>query len=532
MHSQSSPFHRYSHWLFLIVLALFLYRVSQFFFIGDDAFISFRYAQNLANGEGPVWNPGYRVEGYTNFLWVLIGAAAIYLGIPIIPFTHALTIISGAIVLLLIYNLGKRLYPKESSILWPLATPALLAMHPSFAAWSSGGLETMPFTLLVTLALLSFINALQEKNSFLLTSFLFAAAALLRPEGGLFWAICFLLLIISGLRGRTRFCHLITLALPFAVIVGSHFVWRYSYYGFLLPNTFYAKVSGIWLDQAKNYFGLYLSTSYIHYFLPLLILLIFISKLAWKEVEKSYLSDTVQSFLIILLGYLSYVAAVGGDRFEFRFLVVIFPLFYFLLTFSIYLLSRYNLATRVVSYLTLLALIATSTSVSIDDLTKKQRHGVAPISGIRSYANNRIQQGKFLRTYIDSGALPKDLLLGVGGAGALPYYTGWPTVDKRGLNDIYVARLPIKKRGIIAHEKKAPLNYLREREVEALDLYNRMVFNDDRGASKGQKAKYDRNNQLSVYAKKLGDKYFVFGSFVSKEQRDKRLGKLISGKGH
>src|SRR5690242_17979411 len=37
-----------------------------------DAFISMRYARNLALGHGPVFNPGERVEGYTNFLWTLI----------------------------------------------------------------------------------------------------------------------------------------------------------------------------------------------------------------------------------------------------------------------------------------------------------------------------------------------------------------------------------------------------------------------------------------------------------------------------
>ena len=33
--------------------------------------ISLRYAQNLAAGDGLVWNPGDRVEGITNFLWTL-----------------------------------------------------------------------------------------------------------------------------------------------------------------------------------------------------------------------------------------------------------------------------------------------------------------------------------------------------------------------------------------------------------------------------------------------------------------------------
>src|SRR5207247_899918 len=46
----------------------------------DDAFISFRYAQHLVDGYGLVFNPGERVEGYTNFLWTMIMAAVIWIG--------------------------------------------------------------------------------------------------------------------------------------------------------------------------------------------------------------------------------------------------------------------------------------------------------------------------------------------------------------------------------------------------------------------------------------------------------------------
>ena len=60
---------RFGLWATLVALiahALF-YR-----FLCDDAFISFRYAHNLATGQGLVFNPGFaRVEGYTNFLWVI-----------------------------------------------------------------------------------------------------------------------------------------------------------------------------------------------------------------------------------------------------------------------------------------------------------------------------------------------------------------------------------------------------------------------------------------------------------------------------
>lgn len=41
------------------------------FTLFDDAMISMRYARNLAEGYGLVWNPGERVEGYTNPLWTL-----------------------------------------------------------------------------------------------------------------------------------------------------------------------------------------------------------------------------------------------------------------------------------------------------------------------------------------------------------------------------------------------------------------------------------------------------------------------------
>ena len=48
--------------------------------ICDDAFISYRYAENFVHGLGPVFNPGERVEGYSNFLWTLWSAFGLSLG--------------------------------------------------------------------------------------------------------------------------------------------------------------------------------------------------------------------------------------------------------------------------------------------------------------------------------------------------------------------------------------------------------------------------------------------------------------------
>ena len=54
--------------------AVLVWGWREFWFLTDDAFISFRYVSNSLLGHGYVWNaPPFRpVEGYTSFLWVLL----------------------------------------------------------------------------------------------------------------------------------------------------------------------------------------------------------------------------------------------------------------------------------------------------------------------------------------------------------------------------------------------------------------------------------------------------------------------------
>jgi arabinofuranosyltransferase len=58
-------------------------------FVQDDAYISWRYADNFARGWGLVWNHGERVEGYTNFLWTLILTIPHVVGIDVETFAIA-----------------------------------------------------------------------------------------------------------------------------------------------------------------------------------------------------------------------------------------------------------------------------------------------------------------------------------------------------------------------------------------------------------------------------------------------------------
>ena len=47
----------------------------------DDDFILYRYARNLVEGQGPVFQPGERVEGFTSPLTVLLLAWGLRLGL-------------------------------------------------------------------------------------------------------------------------------------------------------------------------------------------------------------------------------------------------------------------------------------------------------------------------------------------------------------------------------------------------------------------------------------------------------------------
>ena len=110
-------------------------------FIQDDAFISFRYAENLVNAHELTWNAGSgeRVEGYTNFLWVLMLALPIALGLDPVPASQALGLGFASGTLWLTYRLAAQLFGATPPALLAMA---LLGTNYTFSAYATGGLET------------------------------------------------------------------------------------------------------------------------------------------------------------------------------------------------------------------------------------------------------------------------------------------------------------------------------------------------------------------------------------------------------
>jgi len=183
----------------LLVAALFAYGVHHHYFLGDDCFISFRYARHLVDGEGLVWNPGERVEGYTNFLWVLLMAGSLLAGIPPEISSVVIGLASGAGLLLALLGFSARRWGSDDLFIW--VAPLALAANRSFTGWSSSGLETMFFTLLVFLASITYLRERERDSTTpVASSLLLATAALTRPEGALFAGIAGLFFLGEILR--------------------------------------------------------------------------------------------------------------------------------------------------------------------------------------------------------------------------------------------------------------------------------------------------------------------------------------------
>ena len=118
----------------------------------DDALISLQYARNASEGLGFVFNPGERVEGFTNFLWT----AFLALAHPMSDGTSAgfvrlaatMSIALAAVDILLLYRLGRLIWPRR---LAPIVLAlGLCALDNGYTVWAMQALEShlLIFTML------------------------------------------------------------------------------------------------------------------------------------------------------------------------------------------------------------------------------------------------------------------------------------------------------------------------------------------------------------------------------------------------
>jgi hypothetical protein len=292
-------------------LALLLIHIRTYWFLTDDAFISFRYARNLHDGYGLVFNPGFeRVEGYTDFLWVLLLAAVQGLtGLAPHKTANWLSASAGVLVWMVVLGCCARRLRGRHAPGWLLLPAFWLALNRSFAVWCTSGLETKLFELLVVGGIVLLIDGLDGGPlRWTLAALLLSLAALTRPDGILIGtcalaaaALCAWWVRRLDLRGAAAVMSL------FGIVVAAHFAFRWIYYGDLLPNTYYVKIDGeSWWDMGSLYLRAFLLEYGAAVWLPLVLLAAFAA-------SRQHRGTAAVVIGAVVLPHAIYVAYCGGS---------------------------------------------------------------------------------------------------------------------------------------------------------------------------------------------------------------------------
>lgn len=401
----------------------------------DDPYISYRYAENLANGRGFVFNPGERVEGYSNFLFTLILAGFNSVGISPVGLSRILGFCSAlTLIWVMFHALDKELFSLSSLPFMRFFPLYLLALNGSLAFWSVSGLETGVHTLLVALAWIFLIREDNGKISPLLVSSLFLLVALSRPEGALFFIICFLgdLGRILKNKDTSLFRRLILRTIPIGILFGIYNIWRISYYHSLLPNTFYAKATGAFIarifDGMLYFFWFVLNNGNLLYLLLLFPLL-----------SRLRLNPSIQRSLEFIIVGIIFVIYSGGDWMPlWRFFCPIMPMLFYLMGIGLaefwsrVKTTDLQFRRRDLALLIIIILLAIG-------LYQERRLTFPIIASVR--------EGSFYRPNVLAGLwlklnTPATAKVAGEEAGIIGYYSQRHFIDMVGIVDSHIARLP------------------------------------------------------------------------------------------
>jgi hypothetical protein len=298
---------------------------QRYYVLFDDAMVSMRYAWNLAHGHGAVWNPGEYVEGYTNPLWMLY--MAFWHLLPISAPLMSLPIqVTGAGLLALnlvfIYKIVKHLTDDTLAL---VAALVLTAFYAPLDIWGLLGMEVSLLALILSVA--AWIVLTRDLSRWIPWLYLLLGlGTLVRVD----LAVPFVLILgFEALTDRSRRRQHLLWGLGMLVgFLGAQEVVRLWYYGDLLPNTYYLKMTnfstviriarGLWV-----LFELAWQSNWVVLLVPLAIFVF--------RRDKS-----VTLLALIFAGQVAYSTYVGGDAWEHkgganRFVSTALPLWFALL---------------------------------------------------------------------------------------------------------------------------------------------------------------------------------------------------------
>jgi arabinofuranosyltransferase len=230
---------------FVLTLTLGLSLLHQLLFatVTEDALVSFRYAQNIADGNGPVFNPGERVEGYTNFLWlVLIALPRAAFGADVETTAVVFGVLAALGCVLLSYLLVNRIVAGADAEPRPaigVAAAVLTASAGGLAVYGPSGSEVPLFVLL----LLAVCYSLAARRP-VVAGVLVAFAVMTSPEGLVVAVLGGLWLVGAALKKKHSWWAPVGYVLGALVFLIPRLAWRATFYQHFVPAPLAAKLGG------------------------------------------------------------------------------------------------------------------------------------------------------------------------------------------------------------------------------------------------------------------------------------------------
>ena len=386
----------------------------------DDAYISYRYAENLVRGEGLVFNRGERVEGYSNFLYVLAVAPAFWVtdrdGVYFFSILLNIVCALGALWLFsdhLRRSMGERA-ALAGSLLFALCLPLWAAV--------ASGLETC-LVLLISMAIWVCVERVAvnpTRGNTLTLAVLTVPSLLARVDGFVVPGIAILYLLL-----KRRFRPAMVCAAALLATQGLYELWRLAYYGALLPTSYYVKVAGP-IPARLRYAGAELGKiaileGLLPYVLILGMLLVESIYHLYKHRPESF--SRFRFEILLAPFWIAYWFYIGGDHFWDRFLLILYPLGIFALLAAC---KKIHNPRMAVYGLVLLAAFQVGPPYLTDP-----RFDFAS-----DKVDISIEAGKFL------GEKYPGRKLAVAALGKLPFFSDLYSQDILGLADPFIAHLP------------------------------------------------------------------------------------------
>lgn len=388
----------------------------------EDAAILMRYVENFAGGHGIVWNIGEQpVDGATDFLFMVFAAALVKLGLSAAEAVRFLVIFAHFLTVVIIYIANRRFYDAPIwaaglSALYLGIGPGLLLIAAYFGTPVFGLLAALTWCCALYLVLR------RVTHIWALAFALFGLVmGLIRPEGVILASLMLLAILyrLGWKRGRLVFFYFV---LIFTVLGSLYFVWRWSYFGYPLPNPFYKKGGG------QLYWSSLIASTINVFRFSLPFLITFVLALRSRETIR----DAIFAAIPIVGFMAAFILLSEEMNYVGRFQYAVLP---------ILLLSWYPLVKTVPQDFHL---------TDLRDLSWAH-HVTAVLFGgfiFLAILGYQFSQRNIIRFTLDgrydvatmlSEYQAKGYTLATTEAGLLPLYSGWRTIDAWGLNDKWIA---------------------------------------------------------------------------------------------